>query len=116
MYEKRHHPIAPFPVFVKRIFSNLGFGFGIILFSLGIGMAGYSYFEGLSFVDSYLNAAMILSGMGEIDQIKTVGGKFFAGSYALFSGVVFLVVIAIILAPVFHRFFHKFLIQDKTSK
>lgn len=75
-------------------------------------MSGYSYFENMDLVDAYENAAMILSGMGPVDTITTVAGKIFAGTYALFSGIIFLVVIAIVMAPVFHRFFHWFLIKD----
>ncbi len=91
---------------------HLLFGIGIIVFSLFLGMAGYHYFEEMDWVDSYENAAMILSGMGPVDPVKTVNGKLFAGTYALFSGIVFLIVIAIIIAPLFHRFFHKFMIKD----
>jgi hypothetical protein len=76
-------------------------------------MSGYCDFEKLSFVDAYENAAMILSGMGPIDTLQTKAGKIFAGSYALFSGVIFLVVIAIIVAPIFHRLFHRFLMKDE---
>ncbi|HSX11156.1 MAG TPA: hypothetical protein VLF94_05530 [Chlamydiales bacterium] len=75
-------------------------------------MAGYSYFEKMGWVDAYENAAMILSGMGPADTITTAGGKIFAGTYALFSGIIFLVVIAILIAPIFHRFFHSFLVSD----
>jgi len=112
MYEKRHHRLAPFHVFVKRMILNFFIGLIVILFSLSLGMAGYAYFEKMNLVDSYENAAMILSGMGPVETIKTVEGKIFAGTYALFSGIVFLVVIAIIFAPIFHRFFHTFLIKD----
>ncbi len=113
MYEGRHLPIAPAHVFKKRIFRNFSIGFAIIVFSLGLGMTGYSYFENMSLVDAYENAAMILAGMGPVDTIQTTEGKIFAGTYALFSGIVFLVVIAIIVAPLFHRFFHRFLIGDR---
>lgn len=112
MYEGKHLPLAPLRVFIKRIICNLAIGFAIIVFSLCIGMIGYSHFEQMSLVDAYENAAMILSGMGPVDTIKTAGGKIFAGTYALFSGIIFLVVIAIIIAPIFHRFFHRFLIKD----
>lgn len=112
MYEERHRPLLPMRAFLTRIARNLLFGFAIIVFSLGIGMIGYSYFEGMNVVDAYINAAMILSGMGPVSNLQTDGGKIFAGSYALFSGIVFLIVIAIILAPLIHRFFHKFLIKD----
>jgi hypothetical protein len=66
----------------------------------------------MTLVDAYENAAMILSGMGPAEPLKTDGGKIFAGTYALFSGIIFLIVIAIFIAPLFHRFFHKFLIKD----
>lgn len=112
MYEKKHHLLAPLSVFIKRIILNFIIGAFIILCSLGLGMVGYVYFEKMSLVEAYENAAMILSGMGPVDTIKTVNGKIFAGTYALFSGIIFLVVIAIIFAPIFHRFFHKFLIKD----
>lgn len=88
-------------------------GLFIILLCLGLGMTGYMYFENMNFVEAYENAAMILSGMGPVDTLKTVGGKIFAGTYALFSGVIFLVVIAIIFSPIFHRFFHNFLMKDQ---
>ena len=83
-----------------------------MLFSLGIGMVGYSHFEKMHWVDAYVNATMILSGMGPVDVLHTEGGKLFAGTYALFSGIIFLVVIAVIIAPVFHRFMQKFQIKD----
>jgi hypothetical protein len=75
-------------------------------------MIGYHHFEHMDWVDAYVNASMILSGMGPVSVLQTEGGKIFAGSYALFSGIAFLVVIAIIIAPVFHRFMHKFHIED----
>jgi hypothetical protein len=112
MQKKHHHRLAPVHIFVRRIIRNLVIGSTIMLVSLGIGMFGYSHFENMSWVDAYINATMILSGMGPVDVLHTEGGKLFAGTYALFSGIVFLVVIAIIIAPVFHRFMHKFLIKD----
>ena len=76
-------------------------------------MTGYHYSEDMPWIDAYVNAAMILSGMGPVTELHTNAGKIFAGSYALFSGIIFLVVIAVILAPLFHRFLHKFHLQDK---
>lgn len=75
-------------------------------------MVGYSYYEEMNWVDAYENAAMILSGMGPVSTLKTDAGKIFAGSYALFSGIVFLVIIAVIIAPIVHRFLHKFLVKE----
>lgn len=112
MYESHRHPLASRKVFFYRIFRNLILGFGIIFLSLILGMAGYAYFENMDMVEAYENAAMILSGMGPVSDLKTDAGKIFAGSYALFSGIVFLIVIAIIIAPLAHRFFHRFLIKD----
>jgi hypothetical protein len=112
MYEQKHIPLASWVTFVQRVVCNLLIGFAIIGLSLGLGMTGYCYFENMSLIDSYQNAAMILSGMGPVDIIKTSNGKIFAGTYALFSGIIFLIVIAIIIAPIFHRFFHRFLIKD----
>jgi len=83
---------------------------------LGVGVLGYHWFEGLSWLDAYLNAAMILGGMGPVSEIHTAGGKLFAGTYALFSGVVFLVAMSILLAPVVHRAMHRFhLAKDEGS-
>lgn len=113
MYEKRHQPIIPLFRFVHRLFRNLLIGAIIIAISLGVGMFGYAHFEDMSTVDAFVNAAMILSGMGPVSELQTDPGKVFAGCYALFSGIVFLVVIAIILAPAIHRFMHGFLLSDK---
>ena len=104
--------LLPMHAFIKRVIRNLLIGFVIIAISLGIGMFGYSYFENMNWVDAYENASMILSGMGPVATLKTESGKIFAGSYALFSGIVFLVVIAVIFAPIFHRFLHKFIISQ----
>lgn len=110
--EKRHHPLLPMRSFIGRVLLHLAIGFSIIFISLVLGMAGYSHYEGMNTVDAYVNASMILSGMGPVSELHTEGGKIFAGSYALFSGIVFLVVIAIFIAPLFHRFLHSFLIKD----
>lgn len=79
-------------------------------------MFGYHHFEKMSWIDAYVNAAMILSGMGPVEALHTSEGKLFAGTYALFSGIVFLVVIAIIFAPVVHRFLHQFHMDEDKKK
>lgn len=112
MFEKRHQPIIKPDAFIKRLVRNLLIGFAIITVSLVLGMLGYGYFEKMSLVDAFVNAAMILSGMGPVSTLTTEAGKIFAGFYALFSGIIFLVVIAIIFAPIVHRFFHKFLVKE----
>jgi hypothetical protein len=114
MYESRHHTILPVHKFIYRVFAHLAIGVAIIILFLGGGIWGYHYFENMPWIDAYENAAMILSGMGPVDTLYTNGGKIFAGTYALLSGIIFLVVIAIIIAPLFHRFFHKFMIKDVT--
>lgn len=112
MYESGHHKILPLGKFLYRVFFHLAIGVGLVLFFLGIGVLGYHYFESMNWIDAYENASMILSGMGPVDTLYTTSGKIFAGTYALLSGIIFLVIIAVIMAPLFHRFFHKFMIKD----
>ncbi len=112
MYESKHRPLIPAHAFMRRMLRHLLIGFTIIFVSLFIGMCGYHHYEGMDWVTSYENASMILSGMGPVDPLYTEKGKIFAGTYALFSGIIFLIVIAIFIAPLFHRFFHKFMIKD----
>ena len=107
-----HHNHLPLPLFIWRLGRNMLIGLAIIVVSLFIGMAGYHHYENMPWVDAYINAAMILSGMGPVSQLNSEAGKIFAGSYALFSGIVFLVVIAVIFAPVIHRFLHKFHLEE----
>ena len=83
-------------------------GASIIGVSLAIGMTGYHLLERMSWLDSFANASMILSGMGPLEPLRTNGGKFFAGSYALFSGLALITSTAVLFAPIFHRFLHKF--------
>ena len=88
---------------------------GIVFISLGIGILGYHWFEGLSWIDSTVNASMILGGMGPVNQLYTTSGKLFASFYALFSGIVFLVAVAVLLAPLVHRFLHRFQIESESE-
>jgi len=83
-------------------------GLGLLLFSLILGMSGYGYFEHLPWRDAFLNAAMLMGGMGPVDAPQTDGGKLFAGLYALYAGLVFLVAAGLVFAPVVHRVMHKF--------
>lgn len=94
--------------FYLRLSRNITVGLVLITASLIIGMYGYHHFENMSWVDAYVNAAMILSGMGPVSPLQTYAGKIFAGSYAIFSGVLFLIIVGIVFAPVIHWFFHKF--------
>jgi hypothetical protein len=108
MFEPRKKPLLPRPAFYVRVVRSMALALGIVLASLGIGMAGYHVFENLSWLDAFLNAAMILSGMGPVAPIQTAAGKLFAGCYALFSGLALLTTLAVVFAPLFHRFLHKF--------
>ena len=108
MYEHRTKPLLPKSKFYVRIFVHLLGAVSIVIISLFIGIIGYHYTENLSLLDSLLNASMILGGMGPISDLHTAGGKIFASAYALFSGIIFLIIIGLLFAPFFHRFLHKF--------
>ena len=107
MYEHKSQPLAPRGLFFKRVFTHFLVGIAIILIFLVIGAGGYHYSAGIPWLDSIHNASMILSGMGPVVEIKTVGGKWFSSIYALISGVVFITNIGIILAPAIHRLLHR---------
>ncbi len=108
MYEHRHEPLLPFRDFVVRQLRHAGFALILVGGSLAIGMLGYHILAGLGWVDSFLNASMILTGMGPVDQLHTTAAKVFAGCYALFSGIIFLISIGVLFAPAYHRFLHHF--------
>jgi len=108
MYEHRHEPLLPRPLFYRRLLNQALLGLGVLLVCLAIGMTGYHVLENQSWVDAFANAAMILSGMGPLDPLKTTAGKLFAGCYAIFSGVAFLTTVGFFLAPIAHRVLHKF--------
>ena len=107
-FERRHEPLLPRRVFYRRVLTYFIFSVVIIGCSLGVGILGYHYTEHLSWLDSLLNASMILGGMGPVDSLKTDAGKLFASFYALFSGMVFLVAVGVLIAPIVHRFLHTF--------
>ena len=115
MFESKNDPIAPKQVFVTRIVISILISLLVIAVSLGIGTWGYHAFGELTWIDSLLNAAMILTGMGPVDPMKSVEGKLFATFYCLFSGIVFLTLMAIILAPIYHRFLHTFHLDDENE-
>jgi hypothetical protein len=108
MYEHSKGRLLPWKAFLWRLAKHAGLALAVVVFSLGAGMAGYVYFERLSWLDGFLNAAMLLGGMGPVETPQTPGGKLFAGMYALYAGMVFLVVVAIVLSPVVHRALHRF--------
>ena len=108
MYEPKSRPLLPRPSYYLRLARSAATGLLVIVAALGTGMLGYHRFEGMPWIDAFANAAMILSGMGPLAPLTTADGKLFAGCYALFSGLVFVVVIGIVFAPVVHRFMHRF--------
>jgi hypothetical protein len=113
MYEHHKQPLASKKVFAQRLTRNGLIGLALLLFSLGVGMIGYHYLENLSWIDSLLNASMILGGMGPVNPLQTNAGKIFASFYALYSGVVLLASVGVLAAPIFHRFLHRFHLADE---
>ncbi|CAN5438147.1 hypothetical protein BH10PSE19_BH10PSE19_21900 [soil metagenome] len=113
MFEKHHQPLISRKVFLLRLVHSILFAICLIAFGLGIGMLGYHHYEKMTWVEAYVNAAMILSGMGPVSTMTTSAGKIFAGSYALFSGLAFIVIVGMIFGPIVHRWFHKFHLDSK---
>ena len=116
MFERRHEPLLPLRAFVVRVARSLALSFVILVFGLGLGVLGYHYIAEFSWVDSLLNASMILSGMGPVGDFKNDTGKVFASIYALFSGLAFITIAGIIVTPVAHRLLHWFHIEEGKSK
>ena len=108
MYERRHQGLISHRLFLYRMGRHAAATVGLIAVTLCLGMAGYHWLEGLTWVDSYVNAAMILGGMGPVAELHSTAGKIFAGTYALFAGLVFLVAVSVVLAPALHRAMHHF--------
>jgi len=114
MYEHKKQKLAPMSTFYQRIFKNILLAFIILGICLLIGIFGYHFTAGVSWLDSLHNASMILSGMGPVVEINTVSGKIFSSFYALFSGIVFITNIGIILAPALHRMYHRLHFEDQS--
>ena len=106
--ERKGAPLASKAIFFLRLTRNFLATVGIVAFSLGIGTAGYHYLGGVGWIDGFLNASMILSGMGPLGPLQTWGGKLFAGLYALYSGLALIAAITVIVAPIAHRVLHRF--------
>jgi hypothetical protein len=113
MFEHRTKPLLPRKVFYRRIMRHAVLGVAVIFVALGIGMTGYHVFEKLPWIDAFVNAAMILSGMGPVATLQTDEGKIFAGCYALYSGLALIAIVGIVFAPIIHRFLHKFHLEDE---
>ena len=106
-FEKRNQPLASPGTFSTRLIRNGVWAMGVVSVSMAVGTAGYMFFENMSFIDAFANAAMILSGMGPLSSPATTAGKIFAGTYALFSGIAVLAIAGVIAAPLVHRFLHR---------
>ena len=118
MYEHKKAPLAPKPIYYKRVVRHLLLAGAVLGICLVIGTVGYYYTRNIEdtdapgLLDSFHNASMILSGMGPVIKMTTAAGKWFSSFYALFSGVVFITNIGIVLAPAVHCFFHKLHMED----
>jgi hypothetical protein len=115
MVEKTKTKLAPTHNFIARMIRSISIGVFLIYLALLAGMWGYHTFENMSWVDSFVNASMILSGMGPMGTLNTTAGKIFAGCYALFSGLFFILIVGIIFAPAAHRLFKKMKMEDERS-
>jgi len=112
-FERRADKLAPLSLYVQRLIGSVVIAIGLMLVALSVGMAGYHLIAGFDFVDSLLEASMILGGMGPVRDLPNQSAKVFASIYALFSGVFFIAMMGIILAPVAHRVLHKFHLDEK---
>jgi flagellar biosynthesis protein FliR len=115
IFEYKTQKPIPLRAFILRQGRFLLSSFILLAIGLGIGVIGYHQFESMSWLDSFLNAAMILGGMGPVDTLHTEEGKIFAGLYALFSGLVFLVAAGLFFSPLVHRLLHKFHFDEDDS-
>ena len=109
--EHSSQPVISRRRFIRRMLIVIGLWLALTFIGLVVGVAGYAKFEGMSLVDAYVNAAMILSGMGPVGELKTTAGKIFAGTYAIFSGFIIIVATGFLLAPIFHRVLHRFHVE-----
>jgi len=113
MYEHRSHPLLSRAKFARRVFRHLLLALLAIGVALGIGVIGYHCIGDLSWIDSLLNASMILGGMGPVDPLHSSAAKLFASFYALFSGLAFIGIASLMVAPFAHRLLHRFHIEGK---
>jgi hypothetical protein len=113
--EAKAQPLLSRAAFLRRVLRFSLLACGIIGLSLALGVLGYHFFESLGWSDSLLNASMILAGMGPVDRPTTLEGKLFASFYALFSGIVFLISVGVLLAPIMHRIIHRFHLELDTD-
>ena len=115
-YEKKREAIASKSVFYSRLTGNGVWSLLVVVGSLLFGSWGYMYFEHMSWIDAFTNAAMILSGMGQISPLTTAGGKIFASLYAIASGLLLFVLAGLMLAPIYHRILHRFHVEEDDDR
>jgi len=113
MYENKSQQLLPRPRFAWRVLAHFGIAVGLISCSVALGMAGYCGFEHLSPIDGFLNTAMLLGGMGPVDAPHSYAGKLFAGLFALYAGLLFIVTAALLFTPLLHRLMHRFHLDRK---
>ena len=116
MFEHRDEPLLSVEAFLRRMARHGLMALGLVAGSLLMGILGYHFFEGLPWIDSLVNASMLLGGMGPVDPLHTIAGKLFASFYALYSGMVFLIIVSVVFAPVFHRFLHHFHLEMEANE
>jgi hypothetical protein len=107
MYEHTSHKLLARPAFLRRAARHVAVAWLVIAVVDGFGTAGYRFFAGIPWIDAFLNASMILGGMGPVDRMETGGAKVFAALYALFSGLLFIAIMGVMIAPWVHRMIHK---------
>jgi hypothetical protein len=113
MYEPRDHPLLSRAKFARRVGRHLALALALVGIALGIGVLGYHFLGELGWIDSLLNASMILGGMGPVDPLHSSAAKIFASCYALFSGLAFIGIASLIVAPFAHRLLHRFHIEGR---
>ena len=115
IYEHQNEPLLEHNKFLRRLANHSLVAVGMITASLAVGVLGYHYLESLSWIDALVNASMLLGGMGPVNPLQTTAGKLFASFYALYSGMFFLIIAGLILAPIFHRFLHHFHLEMESE-
>ena len=116
MYEHRTAPVLPWPVFVRRMLRHGGFVLILAMVSIAVGMLGFHVLALQTWLDAYLNSAMLLGGMGPVGDIKSDAGKVFAGLFALYAGLAFIIAFATLSAPVLHRLLHKLHAEERSAR
>lgn len=116
MFERRHQKLLPRREFYRRLARSFSYGLGLIFLSLVIGTAGYHTLADEAWIDAFLNASMILSGMGPVSELHSTGAKLFAGCYAIYSGIALISTVAVVFAPLVHRLIHRFHLENEKDE